>query len=234
MRRQSTIRALLLILAILGITVAALGYLLQQEPDYYAKEWTSPPDIDDSAVASDVLTKLNDMMNDLQNNRQASWGSSYSAEELNAFFRERQSGKNALITGLLGDVPEPRFAIRGDRLFIAFRYGEGTFSTVVSMEVKAWLVKDQPNLVAIEFVGFHAGAVPLPKYLLLDRFAQTARRHNAEVNWYRHDGQPVALCQLYANQTRPDSQIDTLKIGEGRIILGGKHTPTSLPSSITQ
>lgn len=233
MRRQSTIRALLLILVILGIAGVSLGYLLQQEPDYYVNEWKSPADIDDSAVASDVLTKLNDLMNDLQNNRQASWGSTYSAEELNSFFRERQSGKNALISGLLGDVPEPRFAIRDDRLFIAFRYGEGTFSTVISIEVKAWLVKDQPNLIAISFVGFKAGALPMPKYLILDRFAQMARKHNAEVNWYRHDGQPVALCQLYANQSRPDSQIDTLKIAQGRIMIGGKHSSASLPLSIT-
>jgi hypothetical protein len=233
MRNQSTIRAILLLIAIVGIAGVSLGYLLQQEPDYYVKEWTSPPDTDDSVIASNVLTKLDDLMNDLQDNRHASWSSSYSAEELNSFFRERRSGKNALITGLLGDVPEPRFAIRDDRLFIAFRYGEGTLSTVISIEVKVWLVKDQPNLVAIAVVGFQAGSLPMPKYLILDRFAQMARKHNAEVNWYRHNGQPVALCQLYANQSRPDSQIDTLKIAEGRIIIGGKHSSASLPLSIT-
>jgi len=233
MHRNSTIRAILMVLVTIGIASASLGYLLQKEPDYYINEWKSPPDIDDSTVASDVLTKLNDLMNDLQNNRQASWGSTYSAEELNAFFRERQSGKNALITGLLGDVPEPRFAIRDDRLLIAFRYGEGALSTVISIEVKVWLVKDQPNLLAIAVMGFQAGALPMPKYLILDRFAQMARKHNAEVNWYRHEGQPVALCQLYANQTRPDSQIDTLKIAEGRIMIGGKHSSASLPLSLT-
>jgi hypothetical protein len=223
----------MLVLAILGIAGACMGYLIQQEPDYYTREWTSPPDTDDSVVASNVLTKLDDLMNDLQDNRHASWSSSYTAEELNAFFRERRSGKNALITGLLGDVPEPRFAIRGDHLLIAFRYGEGTFSTVISIEVRVWLVKDQPNRVAIGFVEFKAGGLPLPKYLILDRFAQIARKHNAEVEWYRHDGQPVALCKLYANQTRPDSQIDTLKISEGRIVIGGKHTSASLPLSLT-
>jgi len=222
-----------MILAIIGIAVGTLVYFLQQEPDYYIQEWASPPNSNDSVVSTDVLTKLDGLMNDLQDSRQASWQSSYSSDELNAFFRERTSGRNALITGLLGDLPEPRFAIRDDRLLLAFRYGEGTFSTVISIEMKVWLVKDQPNLVAIEFVGFRAGAVPMPKYLILERFAQLARKHNADVNWYRHDGQPVALCQLYANQTRPDSQITTLKIAEGRVMIGGQHSTASPPLSLT-
>jgi hypothetical protein len=233
MRRHSKYWATLIVLTVLGTAVGTLVYFLEQEPDFYKNEWASPADADDSTTASNVLTKLNDLMNDLQTTRQAEWSSAYSAEELNAFFRERQSGNNALIAGLLGDVPEPRFAIRGDHLLIAFRYGEGKLSTVITLELKVWLVKDQANLLAIQFVGFRAGAVPVPKYLILDRFAEMARKHNADVDWYRHEGQPVALCKLYANQPRPDSQISTLKIADGQLMIGGKHSQPNLPQSLT-
>ena len=232
MRRHSKYWAFLIVLTVLGAAVGTLAFFLQHEPDFYRSEWNSPADSDDSVLSGQVLTKLDTLMNDLKDNRQTTWGSSYSAEELNAFFRDRQSGNNPLIAGLLGDVPEPRFAIRGDHLLIAFRYGEGRLSTVITLELKVWLVKDQANLLAIQFIGFRAGAVPLPKYLILDRFAEMARKHNADVNWYRHDGQPVALCQLYANQTRPDSQISTLKITDGRLMIGGKHSQASLPQGV--
>lgn len=232
MRRHSKYWAFLIVVAVLGTIVGTLAYFLQREPDFYTREWVGSAEVDDSTTASEVLTRLNDLMNDLQNNRQSSWGSSYSADDLNAFFRARQSGENPLITGLLGDVPEPRFAIRDDRLLIAFRYGEGSFTTVITIELKVWLVKDQANLLAIEFVAFRAGDVPLPKYLILDRFADMARKHNAEVNWYRHDGMPVALCQLYANQSRPESQISTLRIAEGKVMIGGKHAQPTLPQSL--
>ena len=232
MRRHSKYWATLIVLTVLGAAAGTLAYLLHHEPDFYKNEWNSPPDSDDSVMSGTVLTNLNTLMNDLQDTRQASWSSSYSAEELNAFFRERQSGSNPLIAGLLGDVPEPRFAVQGDHLLIAFRYGEGRLSTVITIELKVWLVKDQVNLLAIQFVGFRAGLVPLPKYLILDRFAEMARKHNADVEWYRHKGQPVALCKLYANQTRPDSQISTLKIADGRLMIGGKHSQTALPQSL--
>lgn len=234
MRRHSKYWATLIVLTVLGVTVGTLAYFLQQEPDFYKNEWASPPDGDDSVLSGKVLTKLDTLMNDVQDNRQVTWASYYSAEELNAFFRDRQSGNNALIAGLLGNVPEPRFAIRGDHLLIAFRYGEGKLSTVITLELKVWLIKDEVNLLALQFVGFRAGAVPLPKYLILDRFAEVARKQNADVDWYRHEGQPVALCKLYANQPRPDSQITTLKIADGRLMIGGKHTVQAVPQSLGQ
>ena len=51
----------------------------------------------------------------------------------------------------------PRVAIDGDRLKLGFRYGEGFWSTVVSVELRVWLVADEVNLMAVEVCDLRAG-----------------------------------------------------------------------------
>ena len=101
----------------------------------------------------------------------------FSADELNSFFRERES--NPLTAAILGDLPDPRVSIEDDRLRVAFRQGDGFWSTVIELELRMWLVKDQSNLLAVEIVRFQAGALPLPKNWILDDIGSAAVRLEA-------------------------------------------------------
>ena len=224
MRRRSLIKTALLLVALLALSVGIVGSLLKQEPEFYVRENADGLRAEDPPQSAKVVTRLNELMGDMRASQKGEWSSTFTAEELNAFFREGASGTNPLTKALVGDLPDPRIAIDDDRLRIAFRQGDNFWSTVVELELRMWLVKDQFNLVAVEIVGFRAGSLPLPKNWVLDDVASAARRLSADVNWYRKGDNPVALCKLYANQSRPETQVSTLRIGDGSLSIGGRHT----------
>ncbi len=220
MRRRSFYKAVLLMVMLFIVSLGIVGFLLKQEPEFYVRENANIVRADDSAQAGKVLTRLNELMEDMRTTQKGDWEASFPADELNAFFREREN--NPLAD--LGDIPDQRIAIEDDRLRIAIRKGSGFFSTVIEVEVRLWLVKDQSNLMALEIVGFRAGALPLPKNWILDEISTAARRLNADVNWYRNGSNPVAICRLYSNQSRPETQLTNFRIGESTISIGGRHT----------
>ena len=217
---------------LLVILLGIVGLLLKQEPEFYVRENTTILRAEDSAQAGKVVTRLNELMDDMRATQKGEWGASFPAEELNAFFREREN--NPFIEKITGDLPDQRVAIEDDRLRIAIRKGSGFFSTVVEVEVRLWLVKDQSNLMALEVVGFRAGALPLPKNWILDEISTAARRLNADVNWYRNGSNPVAICRLYSNQSRPETQLTNFRIGESTISIGGRHTGSTVQPQLTK
>ncbi len=220
MRRRSFYKAVLLMVMLFIVSLGIVGFLLKQEPEFYVRENANIVRADDSAQAGKVLTRLNELMEDMRTTQKGDWEASFPADELNAFFREREN--NPLAD--LGDIPDQRISIEDDRLRIAIRKGSGFFSTVIEVEVRLWLVKDQSNLMALEIVGFRAGVLPLPKNWILDEISTAARRLNADVNWYRNGSNPVAICRLYSNQSRPETQLTNFRIGESTISIGGRHT----------
>ncbi len=222
MRRRSLIRTILILAALLALSLGIVGSLLKQEPEFFVRESGVELRADDSEQSGKVVTRLNELMEDMRSTQKGDWGATFSAEELNAFFRERES--NPLPAALLAELPDPRVSFDEDRLRIAFREGDGFLSTVVELELRLWLVKDQSNLLAVEILRFQAGALPLPKSWVLDYIGTAARRMSADVNWYRNGGNPVAMCRLYANQSRPETQVTTLRVGDGGLSIGGRHT----------
>jgi len=224
MRRRGLIKTLLILAALFALSVVIVGMLLKQEPDFYVREKKDGPRPDDSAQAGKVVTRLNELMEDVRMTQKGDWGATFTADELNAFFRDGESGTNPLTAALLGDLPDPRVSIDDDRLRIAFREGNDFWSAIILLELRMWLVEGQSNLVAMEIVRFQAGAMPLPKNWVLDDIGHAARRLSADVNWYRNGENPVAICKLYANQHRPETQVTTLRIGDGCLAIGGRHT----------
>lgn len=232
MRRRLFLRAVLLLVTLIFVFLGIVGLLLKQEPDFYVRENAYIPRAEDSAQAGKVVTRLNELQDDMRSSQKGEWGASFPAEEINAFFREREN--NLASEAILRDLPDQRVAIEDDRLRIAIRKGTGFFSTVVEVEVRLWLVKDQSNLMALEIVGFRAGALPLPKNWILDEISTAARRQNADVNWYRNGSNPVAICRLYSNQSRPETQITNFRIGESTISIGGRHTGSSVQPQLSK
>ena len=216
MRRRRFVLAVLIVLGALAAIVGGLGLMVKQEPGFYAGGGGPG----DGVVASAVLTRFGDLKNDVRSKQE--WGASFSGSELNAFLREHLDDGE----GLAGLLPEglhaPRVAIDGDRIQIAGRIGEGFWSTVVSIELRAWLVKDQVNTVAVELVGMRAGALPVSTQSWLDRISEAAQDSNVDVTWYRHDGHPVGLFRFYADQPRPATQIRTVMVADGKVTVAGR------------
>lgn len=227
MRRRSVLFALLIVVLAVATVAGVLALLVKQEPGFYT---ANPGDeTSDARVASEVLTRFGDLMQDVRLNPE--WGGSFTASELNAFLHENLREDGWLARVLPPELHAPRVAIEGDRVKVAGRVGDGIWSTVVSAELRVWLVKDEVNTVAVELVGMRAGALPveLQWFRSLDAIAEAVRDRNADVSWYRHDGHLVGVFRLYADQPRPQTQLRLVTVADGRVTVAGRSMVEAAP-----
>jgi hypothetical protein len=219
-RRRSVVLAVLIVLGALATVAGVLGLLLKQEPAFYAAG--AAGDLDDGSLASGVLTRFGDLRNDIR--EKPEWSATFTAGELNAFLRRNLEDGGWFAKLLPPELSGLRVAIDGDRLKIAGRAGEGLWSTVLSMELRVWLVKDEVNTVAVELIGMWAGALPVEVqwFRSLDSIAEDVRDSNVDVNWYRHNGHLVGVFRFYADQPRPPTQIRTVQVEGGRVTIAGR------------
>lgn len=221
MRRWSWLKAVLLLLAVLVVVWGAFGWVVTREPAWYTEAVTVPPQADDPAVASDTQTRIGELVTALKAPYAApgEWQASFSAAELNTFLREDDDHAMLLRPKWEG-FSDPRVNIDGDRLRVGVR--AGTAGRVLSVEVRAWLVKDEPNTLAIELVDVRLGGLPWFKQGLMERMTAFAAEHGADLRWYRGANNPVGVCRLQANQNQPDFTLTAVDIADGRVTVSGK------------
>jgi hypothetical protein len=221
-RRYRTLLASVTILfLVLGCTLGGLGYLAKCEPEFYTAA-ACPNDYDTRERASRLLTRVQDLKNDIRTKTE--WGETFTAAELNCFFAEMLSSGGTFHGLLPRAAHSPRLAIDGDRLRLGFCYGEGFWSCVVWVEVRAWLVAEETNLMALEVCDLRAGRlkIGIGTQWVLDAIAETARQSNVDVTWYRYEGRPVGLFKFFPEQPRPASQVLTLEVRDGAIVVAGR------------
>ena len=125
-------------------------------------------------------------------------------------------------------VSWPRVRFEPDRIRLAFHYGRGLWATVVSIDLRVWQPVNEPNVVALELEGFHAGALPISAQSLLDQISEMLRQHNVQVTWYRHNGHPTAATKFQSDQPRPTAQLQQVELKPGMLVITG-HSGDSLP-----
>jgi hypothetical protein len=164
--------------------------------------------------------RLASLINYIQNGAQE-WLVEISEEQLNSFFEEDflKWGESEMLkkSGISG----PRMVFEPDKIRLAFRYGSKPFSTVISFDVKVWLPPREVNVVAVEFLGRHAGSLPISAQSLLDLLSEQASNRNIEVSWYRHNSNPVAVVRFQADQVRPTFQLRRIDLSQGKLTIGG-------------
>ena len=228
MFRRSRLAALLLLVGGVGVCLGGLYYLAKREPDFYNRAPADPDGFETRERAAQLLTRVQDLKNEIRSRYE--WGETFTAEDLNCFFVQNMGHKGGLASLLPEGVHSPRVAIDGDRLKIGFKYGAGFWSTVVWVELKVWLVKDEPNLVAVEVCDLRTGSLPVGSQSVLDSISESAREWNIDVTWYRNGSNPVGLFRFFANQVgQPSSQILTLEVKDGKITVAGRSAPDQSP-----
>jgi hypothetical protein len=218
MSRKSLLLTITILLLLLSIgTVFVL--LLAHEPAVYAR--TTPPTGDERKILSGQFK--NDFLNFYQGIREKEWTGHFSEKSINSYF-EDDFVPSGLASKILPEgVSAPRIAIDPDKIRLAFRYQVGPWSTIISIDMGIWLAtKREPNVIALELQGLHAGSVPIAAQSLLEQISETARQNGIEVIWYRYKGNPVALLRFQADQPHPTIQFTGLKLHSGEIYLEGK------------
>jgi hypothetical protein len=220
MLRRSRFKSLFVLLGGLGLVFGGVFALAKREPDFYHRA-PNPGEYETRERAAQVLTRVQDLKNEIRS--QSEWGETFTAEDLNCFFVENMGKKGGLATLLPEKVHSPRVSIDGDRLKLGFKYGDGFWSTVVWVELKVWLVKDEPNLIALEVCDLRTGSLPVGSQSVLDSISESAREWNIDVTWYRNGSNPVGLFRFFANQAgQAGSQILTLQVADGKIMVAGR------------
>jgi hypothetical protein len=223
MRRRSWILAFLIFVVCLAVVAVALGTLLKQVPDFYTQAAINDPRQDDPYRASDVQTRLVELKEIVF--KEPEWGAIFTQDDLNAYFRE-DANTNNLLEPRLNGLTAPRVLIEADRIRFAARYGSGFWSSVVSVELRAWVIADEPNLFAVELVSLRGGSLPISRRWMMDRItAVLSAKDFASVAWFRNSGNPVAVCRWMPNQTRPSTLLQTLTVADGRLEIGGRNLP---------
>ncbi len=243
MRRKLIITSLLLV-AILSIGVVALGLLLRHEPAFYSRA-EIPPGHTRTKASKICSQKLATMLADIFG-QQDRWQAAFTELQLNSYFAEDFVNSRMAEQMLPEGISDLRIAVQEDILRLGFRYGTPAWSTVVSLDVRIWMVRDEANVVAMQFLSLRAGAIPVSPKTLMKHLAKLLERPGGEQNkididWYRHEGKPVALLRFTSNsRNRPTTQLRLLKVENQSITIAGlsvepspvfinKNTPSKTP-----
>ncbi len=221
MRRRSFARALVCLVLLLAAGLAIAGHLLRREPAGY-REIAIPEGPERAKLAGEFSSNVQRLMDTITSNTDDRWAESFTAEQMNCYFAH--DFERVRPFHLPDGVHSPRVSIRPNQLRLAFRYGHDFFSSVVTVDLNVWLVANEANVVAVEVAGLHAGAMPVTMQSMLERIAEIGRQWNCEVNWYRHDGNPVALVRFQPDRPNPTVVLQRLELQDGKIFVEGKST----------
>lgn len=206
---------------LIGAGLAALAGVLKHEPNFYRQNQLEPGE-GRKALATEFVSRYMQMIA-LKNARQEKWGCSTSETQLNSFFEELfPSLAEAQSLRSLG-IADPVAAFDDDHMRLAFRYGSDWCSTVVSYELKIWLVPKEANTIAVEILSARAGALPISSQSILLQLSELGRRQNKKVSLYRHDGHPVAVIGLQAEQDpHPKWLLTHVAIQKSQLVIMGR------------
>jgi hypothetical protein len=223
MSRRSLLIALAVVVVLIGGGGGLLFALLHYEQPWYVNAHV-PPGAERKKLSVDCVHELNDLYDSVRNAEK--WGATFSDEQLNSYFEEFfvQSGLNTRV--LPENVSNPRIAFEPDRARLAFRYNSGGWSTVISIDLIVYLLRNEPNAVVLELEGLHAGALPFSAQSLLERISESevGLQNGVEIGWYRHpdNGHPVAVVRFQANQTNNSFRLESLQLEKGSIKFSGR------------
>ena len=227
MARLSLYLALATFLSLLSIGGFVLYSIIRHEPNFYKTALLVANDPNEGDKAKEFTSECFEFVGAVGTEKE--WYAQFKEDQINSFFSEEldeTGNKNKFFPDY---IRAPRICLEPDRLRLAFRWGEGKLSTIISAELKLWLAKDEPNVVAIQVYSLKAGALPISLLSMFDKISDTARQNGIEVSWYRHQGKPVAVVRFQADQPRPTMLLQALEIERGFLTLRGKNMDSNRP-----
>ena len=225
MNRRSLLLGLVVILLVAG-SASAVYFLARHEPEFYREAELREGNSNERAkLSGEFITQLNSFRQDVAFNTR--WSAEFKEEWINSFFDDQFVPLGFAKQVLPEGISTPRVAIDKDQIRLAFRYHLGPFSTIISIKMRVWLAPKEPNVVALELRGLHAGSLPISAQSLLESVSETARQNNIEVTWYRHQGNPVALLRFQADQDRPTYHLEHLALDQGVLMIAGSSSEGS-------
>ena len=229
MRGKSVLLTIAIVVVLAGSAGSSLAFLLRHQPAFYLRA-AIPPGAHRTKSADAFVGEFARLLAGISDKRQ--WDGQFTDEQINSYCQENFLKPHALDQPLPERTSDPRVALDPEGIRFGFRYGSGWWSTVVSINLKVWLVAKEPNLVALEFHGMYAGALPIASQSLLERVSSAARQYHIDPTWYRHNGHPVLLLRFQASRSRPTVQLQRLDLHQGKLYIGGRSLDTTPQANV--
>lgn len=228
MRKKPILLLIVTVLLLGGIAGGVLA-ALRHEPGFYQR-CAIEPGAERTKQSDDFMKQFFALLNRVYDTRRGEWTFKFTQEQINSYFEEdfvRLKDSEALAK--LG-IRAPRVQLEDNTMRVAFRYGSGFWSTVLTYEVRIWLVPTEANTLAVEILHRKAGGLPISAQSLLNDFKELARNKNIDVSWYRNEGNPVALIRFPSNRSRPNAQLLRFEVVNGQLTIEGKSYEPTLQS----
>jgi hypothetical protein len=219
MSRRSFIVAVGIVVFLTGSTATALLLLLHYEPQHHRRS-AVPPGDNRVQLSQEFYRLFFALVSDM--NGKDLWQASFSDEQINSYLNEAfiHSGMSEKL--LPEGISEPRVAFEPERMRLSFRYRSRFVNTVVSITLRIWLPRNDPNVVVLQLEGLQAGLVPFTAQWLLERISEVPRKNGIDVSWYRHEGCPVALVRFQNDQPHPTLQLQAVQFEDHVITIRGR------------
>ncbi len=214
MNRKKVLLALGIVVCCFAGLAIGLVLLVHHEPDFYRRSYI-PPGSSRQDRSNRFLAKSGNFLQNIDCERKLDV--QFSEDEINSFLAEDYASPHNVDKNFPGGIREPRIALDPSVVRIAFRYGEGVWSTVVSLELKVWLAANEPNCVVMQLEGLKAGSLPISAQSVLDRFAESLRQKDVEVTWYRREGKPAAVLRFQPGRKSPTVLLRNVELDHGRL-----------------
>jgi hypothetical protein len=210
---------------IVGGGLTTLTILVKHEPAFYLEK-EIPPSEERKAASNAFLRDFGQMILSM---KQESWHCDISEAQLNSFFEEKfmEWGEGESLRKM--GITSPRVCLEQDSMRFAFRYGRGWFSSVISYDLKIWLVPKEPNVIALEVLRARAGGLPISSRAILQQLSEYAQNQNYKVTLYRHESNPVAVIELQQYQPQSSRILTGLHVQAEKLTIQGKTLEHALP-----
>jgi hypothetical protein len=225
MSRKSVLLGAGILLLFAGTAGTVLALLLRHEPTFYHRA-DVPPGPEREALSGAFSSEVLNFSTHIKES--PTWQATFSEEQVNSFLEEGFVRSAADKFTLPEHITDPRVAFEPERIRLAFRYHFGRFSTVVSINMRVWLTKAEPNVVALELQGMRAGALPISAQSILERLSEAAERNSVKLSWYRYNGNPVAVLR-FQSEGRSSIQMENLDLHPGKMYVKGQSLEPGAP-----
>ncbi len=226
MTRRSFLMAVGILVLLVGISAGALILLVRHEPaDYMSSAIAPGPE----RLQQSKRFKQNfaEMTNAWLSGNERPFEIKMTEAEINSYFAEDFLKSNLDRPLSEHNIRDPRVMLKDDKLSLAFRYGKGLWSSVITIVFNVWLPRQgDPNVIALELQQLKAGSLPISAQSLLKEISRVAQENDIDVSWYRHKGNPVALIRFQATNDQPTMRLERVMIKDGALTIRGRPATT--------
>jgi hypothetical protein len=218
MSRKSFLLAVGIALVLVGGTSAALFLLIRHEPATY-RQSSIPPGPERREQSQEFVSQFSQLWNALHGEQE--WDVRLTDKQVNSYFAEGFKMEKLDERMLPEGISEPRVVFEPGKVRLAFRYGKGLWSSIISIDFNVWLT-EEPNVIALKLFGLQAGSLPIGAQALLDDLGKMLESNGIQVNWYRDEGCPVAVLCFQTDQRETTVQLQYVQVEQGSITIRGK------------